>query len=509
MPRKQKQQKHTTAVLVNNQPITVTLHPPTGTRRSWYAYWPGLVTSKSTGRADREGAVRVVEGMLRNGGQRPSLDDAMITDEEFETIQRRHFEKKIDAAAKARAAKTLSECTDAISAFKAISGLGNVVAATPDDCEKFQTEALKKPVNWREQHRSKDAQSAPTDATPLTKRRQSKTQQRRALAGTLSTTVETIRPNTVLKWSRMLQAAFQRVNINAGKKCVRGVVPEGKLLKSNPWMQFTWTDGTATPIRQFDAGELIGFLNYLEGGWPGMPVAALAAKVLLWSCCRKLEVAGLRWDALRLIGPAENPTEVHFEVVGKWGVERWFRVSDTLYRELLAQRQSDSPFVFAAYTDQIRRLHAGNPGCLKKVCDDFTAKNFGRWLYERVKDWAATQAKDDAYLHVFRKTGLQFAHDGEEEEASRKVADDTGVSERVLLGHYVKPKLWRKSNRTYRRLIASLPADVARCYGYVEDERIRLERELLLASEAGNWSLVAELAAKLKQRDARDRPQAG
>ena len=40
-------------------------------------------------------------------------------------------------------------------------------------------------------------------------------------------------------------------------------------------------------------------------------------------------------------------------------------------------------------------------------------------------------------------------------------------------------------------------------------ERTRLERELLLASEAGNWSLVAELAAKLKQRDARDRPQAG
>jgi hypothetical protein len=36
-----------------------------------------------------------------------------------------------------------------------------------------------------------------------------------------------------------------------------------------------------------------------------------------------------------------------------------------------------------------------------------------------------------------------------------------------------------------------------------------LERELLTASEAGNWSLVAELAARLKQMDLKDRPQAG
>jgi hypothetical protein len=82
----------------------------------------------------------------------------------------------------------------------------------------------------------------------------------------------------------------------------------------------------------------------------------------------------------------------------------------------------------------MRRLHAGNPGCLKKVCADFTANNFGRWLCERVKDWSVTEAKESAYLHVFRKTGLQFAHDGEEEEASKKVATDAGVSEKVLLG---------------------------------------------------------------------------
>jgi hypothetical protein len=95
-----------------------------------------------------------------------------------------------------------------------------------------------------------------------------------------------------------------------------------------------------------------------------------------------------------------------------------------------------------------------------------------------VKDWAVIQSRADAYLHIFRKTGLQFTHDGEEEEVSKRVADDAGVSEAVLLGSYVKPKLWRKSNRTFGRLLASLPPTVASRYGYVEDERSRLDRQL-------------------------------
>lgn len=505
MPRKPKQQKHTTTVMVNNLPITVTLHPPTGTRKSWYAYWQGLVSSKSTGQSDLQDAIRAVEGMLRNDGQRPSMDDAVMTDEEFEQIQRRHFAKKTASAAMARAAKTLTGTLEAISAFKAISGLGRIASATPDDCEKFQVEALKKPINWRGQ---RAGGNTATTATAAPKKRPSKTQKRRALAGSHDATEKTISPNTVLKWARMLQAAFQRANLNGGKKCVRGVVPEGKLLKTNPWMQFTWVEGIDRPIRQFDCEELTGFLNYLEKGWPQVPVAALAVKVLLWSCCRKLEVAGLEWTSLRLIGPEKNPTEVHFEIVGKWGVERWFRVPDALYRELLVQRQAGNPFVFAAYSDQMRHLHAGNPGCLKKVCAEFTASNFGRWLYERVKDWSATEAKESAYLHVFRKTGLQFAHDGEEEEASKKVATDAGVSEKVLLGSYVKPKLWRQSNRTYRRLISSLPADVAQCYGYIEDERTRLERQLETARDEGNWSLVGELAAVIGRMDTARRSEA-
>ena len=86
--------------------------------------------------------------------------------------------------------------------------------------------------------------------------------------------------------------AFQRANRNAGKKGVRGVVGEDKLLTANPWRQFTWVEGTDTPIRQFAAVELVGVLDFLEERWQGVPVAAQAVKMLLWSCCRKLEVEG-------------------------------------------------------------------------------------------------------------------------------------------------------------------------------------------------------------------------
>ena len=152
--------------------------------------------------------------------------------------------------------------------------------------------------------------------------------------------------------------------------------------------------------------------------------------------------------------------------------------------------------MFGGYTEQIRAAHADNLGCLRKIRDDFTPGNFGRWVYERVKEWAI-KGEQSAYLHVFRKTGLQFAHDGAEAGLSGSVAADAGVSESVLLGHYVKPNLRDQSNRTYRRLLASLPSAVATRYGYAEDAKARAERELEAARVAGDWVRVAELAKAL------------
>jgi integrase len=454
-------------VLVDGTPVAVTLHPPTGTRASWYAFWSGLETSKSTGTATLDDAVRVVENMLRNGGKRPDLGETVLSDDDFEEIQRRHYQKKTDPSARSRAEKTLEDCLDAIAAFRQITGLKPITLATPDDCERFQREARRLPKNWRRDYPKKKE------------------------------TTECLSPNTVLKWSRSLLAAFERANRNAGRKCVRGVVGEKRLLMSNPWSQFTWIDGLARPKRRFTGEELLSLLDHLETSWSGVGVGPVAAKVFLWSGCRKSEIAGLTWEMERKVG-----REVHFEIVGKHGVRRWFRIPEAVHRELLAVK-TDSQFVFAAYSDQIQQVHQDRPGTLKKIRREFDSENFADWFYRRVKEWSEGSPNGRAYVHHFRKTTLQQARRGE--DINRRVAEDARVGEAVMMTSYVTEEdeeLRHRSNRTFWRIVASLPLDVARRYGYVESATDRLEQQLLAATAARDWSLARRLATKLETAQA-------
>jgi integrase len=471
MPRKPKQEKQTIQVVIDGVPVAVVLHPPTGNRTSWFAYWTGLVSSKSTGHQNLADAIVAAEHMVRGwksggDGTRPILPDTVLTDDGFEAIQRTHFDKKTDPIDQARSHKSLVTCLEAIRAFKDISALERIALATADDCAAFQRRALMLPKNWRQQHpRGKK----PDEAAPVS-------------------------PNTVLKWSRALQAAFERANRHAGKKCVRGVVPEAKLLISNPWNQFDWIEGRDKPIRQFDAKEIISLLDYVESRWAGVTVAPLMAKVFLWSACRQQEVAGLKWSSLRRAGE-----EVHFEVVGKWGVERWFRIPFSLYRELEVIR-TESSFVFAAYTGQLRRFHERNSRSdnARRVRKEFKPMCLGDWFADRVDDWSASLPNGHAHTHVLRKTTLQYARAGE--DVNRQVATDARVGESVMMTSYVKEtdeQQRQASNRTFARILASLPANLAQRCGYVEQPSGSLEESLRKAIERKDWPLAAELTARL------------
>ena len=250
---------------------------------------------------------------MKNGGRRASPSDTVLSDEEFVEIQMAHFARKTDERAKQRAKRSLDSCFEAFAALREITGLQPITLATPDDCASFQRVALTLPNMWRR--------------LPLEQRRPAKeytdeARERRRRNNSTDDLDECpcYSPNNVLKWSRSLQAAFERCNRNALKrKCVRGVVDEKRLLMSNPWSQFTWIEGRDRPIRQFDTDELLSLLTFLRA--KGLPVGPAALKVFLWSSCRKLEVASLTWDSLRVVGK-----EVHFEVQCKWGIEKWFRI---------------------------------------------------------------------------------------------------------------------------------------------------------------------------------------
>lgn len=466
MPRKPKVQKKTIAVVIEGKPIAVTLYPPDGTRTSWYAYWNGLVASRSTGQRNLEEATLAVEGMLRAGGKKLTVADVRLTDEEFETLQRAHFDRKKDPAAQARAQKTLHDCLDAIDAFRRISGLNPITLATPDDCAAFQRKALTLPKNWRKKY-------------PNSKEE-----------------VATISANTILKWSRALQAAFDRANRNAGRKSVRGVLHESKLLNDNPWKQFTWIEGAERPIRQFESKELLSLLDYLAARWPGVTVASCLAKVYLWSWGRRAEVTGLRWTSLRTVG-----AEQHFEIVGKWGIEKWFRVPDFLYEELL-QLKTQSPYVFAAYTEQLRDhyLRTERSGQARMVSEEFNPVNLGDWFHQQVVSWSKKHGNGHATPHVFRKTSLQYARSGE--DVNRVVAADACLSQGVMMTNYVKEtdiQMRAQSNRMFHRILASLEPDVAQRYGYRE-EKVTLREKIKQAVAAQDWDAVVELTAKVRKK---------
>lgn len=469
MPRKPKVEKQQVNIVVNGSTVTVIMHPPTGAHKSWRAYWTGLPRAKSTGQRDFNEAVKIAENMLRNGGNRATIEDAVLSDEEFDEIQRAHYRRQQDSLAKERAETSLEVCLDAISAFRDITGLKPVTIATPDDCAAFQRKALKLPKSTRLTYPNA----------------------RRKGVGCYS-------PSTVLKWSRALQAAFERANINGGKKCVRGVVNRSKLLTSNPWVQFTWIEDAEPQIRQFTPGELLSILDYFDQTWPGVTVANLASKVALWSWSRLSEFTSLKWEMANVIGD-----EIHLEIHGKCGVEKWARIPSGLYQELLGIRSS-SPYMFAAYIQQLIDFYlaTGRPKFARKVNANYKPRAFGDWFQERIPEWALATGRDHATPHTFRKTALQFANDGA--ELSEQVAEDAALNVSVMLKHYLSKRqrqLRQASNRTFQRILTGLPTDVAVRYGYVPDSQlVQLKKLLRAATEAEDWARVVELGTELKRQ---------
>lgn len=476
MPRKPKKEKRKITVLVNGDPIEVILHPPARDRSSWFAYWNGLTASRSTGQSDLAEAIKTVEAMLRNDGERPRLIDQVLTEDEFDRIQVAHFlDRRTDQTAKVRGRKSLKVFREAVAAFKAIIGMEPIsfvkpiTQVTADECAAFQTKALTLPKNFQQQHpKSKKAEE-----------------------------VARISPNTVLKWSRALQAGWQRANRKAGKKCIRGVVDASNLFDGNPWNEFPWIEGVDKPVRQFDHNELLGFLDHLETEWAGVTVGALLAKVYLWSACRQEEVTSLRWSQ-----HVDLDGEHHFDIVGKRGVRRLFRVPDALYRELDAigiDRKDKDSFVFAAYNRQLRAYHecSTRPHNALRVGNEFKPACLGDWFYDRLADWSATVPSGHAHPHVFRKTALQQAWVGDD-KADEKVAQDAGVGRRVMMTHYLRVQR-PKSNRTFARILAGLSPEVAWRYGYAA-QKPSLEEELRQAVEAKDWVAVTRLSAQLTRK---------
>ena len=226
--------------------------------------------------------------------------------------------------------------------------------------------------------------------------------------------------------------------------------------------------------------------------WPGVTAAEAMLKVYFWSWGRREQVAGLQWTDLRVV-----EDEFHFDTVGKRGKEWWFRIPKSVYEELLGFK-TESQYVFAKLMDQLRDVHEkeGRKAAAKMV-KEFSVYKAGRWFYEQVKKW-----DNEAYVHMFRKTSLQYARAGH--DVAQLLAKDAHVSEVVMMTHYVKEEdlqFRAASNAMYQRLSLSMTPEVARAFGHEHSATALLEQRLRDAIASRNWPLVAEIAKKLAEQD--------
>jgi hypothetical protein len=138
----------------------------------------------------------------------------------------------------------------------------------------------------------------------------------------------------------------------------------------------------------------------------------------------------------------------------------------------LSASRTDSPFVFASYPEQLKQFYdrTGQAENARQVKAEFHPENVANWFYKKIKAWSKSLLKEYATTHIFRKTALQCARRGE--DINQQVAKDARLSPSVMMTNYVKEndeEMRERSNRTYQRILASLPPEVAHRYGYTGD----------------------------------------
>ena len=156
-----------------------------------------------------------------------------------------------------------------------------------------------------------------------------------------------------------------------------------------------------------------------------------------------------------------------------------------------------------AYSSQLAAHFSahGTPWLVENISTEFHPENSGRWLYERLVDWSEKSGHDKAGVHVFRKTHLQTAVDGDQQI---EVAKDAGVTPKVITDHYLShadQQLRLSSNRIYQRLIAGLPRAVLQRYGHTPEPVDPLIVRLEEALRRQDWNEVKRLGGELHRRD--------
>jgi integrase len=412
--------------------IPAFLRPPRGKRARYAVVWKlGGRWREVTTRQSIEHEARRVGAEIVRGKPAPSASGGVLTVDAFVRIQEKHFAKK---AYKHKGRKSLDKFITVWKDFLAFheecrrSRLASIQQVTVESAVKY--------VEWLES--------------------------KKAAPGGIHSKRDTLR------------SAWNRVR-RGHPKSRRDLHPD-EMVTCNPWEEVEPhmpEKPTPSPIQlQLAEGEF----QKLYQAFHDRPVAQLFLIVSLWSAGRLEEMSLAEWSWVAEGGYIDIP-----DSVAKRGKGRVVRIPPRIMKELESRRLPESPFIFAGFTEELRKLskrHATrilpyNPGTYDLIC-------------KHIARLAKKAGLEGVTHHVLRKTASELSDEGEELSASERSSRNLGMTTKNKEGHYVIRRFhglrfYLRADNLYRGLSQALSRfpEVAELVGV---ERIKSEQDSLRES---------------------------
>jgi hypothetical protein len=177
---------------------------------------------------------------------------------------------------------------------------------------------------------------------------------------------------------------------------------------------------------QLDLGR--GDFQKLYEAFVERPIAQLFLVVSFWAAGRLEEMSLAEWDWV--VG--EQYIDIP-DAVAKWGKGRVVRIPPVIMEALRQHRLEGSPYIFAGYTAELRRLSKRHGRRIR----DYHAGTFDL-ICKQITRKAARAGLVGVTHHALRATAMELSDQGEELKASDRSSKNLGTTTRNKQGFYVR-----------------------------------------------------------------------
>jgi len=455
---------HPLAVDVDGIVIPAHLRPPEGGRGSWHVRWKigGRWETRATGEAIRFEAERVARNIVR-GRPVDCPPEAMLSFDRFVQVQEKHYALKAD---RRKAAKTLTKFKTVWEDFKRFND--GVLRGRVHAIQQVTEEVALGYLEWL---KARDAAA-----------------------------------HGIHSKFAVLRAAWNRIRRKHPKS--KKTIAESEKVDGNPWEAILGElpERPAKDPVQLDLAS--GDLQRLLTAFDGRPVAQLFLIVSLWSAGRLEEMTLAEWDWVNAEGYIDIPDDT-----AKRGKGRVVRIPRRILQRLKAHRVDGSPYVFAGFIEEYRRvskrhgdrLKDYNPGTYDLIC-------------KHVVRAAKKVGLDGISHHALRRTAMELSDQGEELKATDESSKNLGTTTKNKEGFYVRKTHGRtfylRADRLYTGLSLALlhypaVADVMMVEEQFRPKPIETSGDRVRRLLAEMESLSADEMLELERQKAKQRRRRG